>query len=176
MKTRIKHDFYPSPDKLIRAYLAKYPTLIDRHSTILEPCAGEGAISKPLIELRYKVEETDIMDGEEFDASKAKYWEGRSPDWIFTNPPFNLATPIIEHCLDRANIGVIMILRASYLEPCKDRRHLLNDRISRITYCNPRPKFRADSKGSDSTTVVFIEWGKHSVNNVKLEYLVDWNK
>jgi hypothetical protein len=176
MKTRIKQDFYPSPDKLIRAYLAKYPTLIDRDSTILEPCAGDGAISKPLIELGHKVEETDIKNGEEFDASKAKYWEGRSPDWIFTNPPFNLATPIIEHCLDRANIGVIMILRASYLEPCKDRRHLLNDRISRVTYCNPRPRFRADSKGSDSATVVFVEWNKYSVNNTKLEYLVDWNK
>ena len=174
MKTRISNDFYPTPNRLIRAYLAKNPNLLS--GTILEPCAGEGAIAQPLIDLGYAVEQTDIKDGEQFDATKPEYWDGRSPDWVVTNPPFNVATPIVEHAIDRAQKGVIMLLRASYLEPCKDRRHLLNEQIAQITYCNPRPKFRADTKGSDSATVVFIAWLKDATNGTNVNYLVDWHK
>lgn len=171
---RIERDFYPTPDRLIRAYLAQNPNLLG-DSNILEPCAGEGAIAQPLIELGHKVEQTDIKNGIEFDATKAGYWSNRSPDIVFTNPPFNVATPIIEHALNHANKGVIMLLRASYLEPCKDRRHLLNSQISQITYCNPRPKFRADTKGSDSATVIFIVWLKRPLSGGTIvNYLVDW--
>ena len=63
MKQRIKNDFYPTPDRLIRAYLSKYPSLLGEGNTILEPCAGEGAIAQPLIDLGYKVEQTDIRNG-----------------------------------------------------------------------------------------------------------------
>lgn len=177
MKQRIKNDFYPTPDRLIRAYLSKYPSLLGEGNTILEPCAGEGAIAQPLIDLGYKVEQTDIRNGVEFDATNPEYWQDRSPDIIFTNPPFKVATPIIEHALDSAKKGVIMLLRASYLEPCKDRRNLLNRQISQITFCNPRPKFRADTKGSDSATVVFIVWLKRPFSGETIvDYLVDWNK
>jgi hypothetical protein len=174
-KDRIDKDFYPTPDKLIRSYLAQNPNLLG-DSTILEACAGDGAIAQPLKDLGYEVEETDISNGEEFDATKAEYWEGRSPDVVFTNPPFTTATPIIEHALDHANKGVIMLLRSSYLEPCKDRRHLLNRQISRIAICNPRPKFRSDTKGSDSATVVFIVWLKRPFSgNTIVDYLIDWH-
>lgn len=175
MKTRVKNDFYPTPDRLIRSYLAQNPNLLG-DSTILEPCAGEGAIAQPLRDLGYVVEETDISNGDEYDATKAEYWDGRSPDVVITNPPFYVATPIIEHALNHAQKGVIMLLRASYLEPCKDRRHLLDNRISQITYCNPRPKFRADTKGSDSATVVFIVWLKRPFSgDTIVDYLVDWH-
>jgi hypothetical protein len=175
MKTRIAKDFYPTPDKLIRSYLAKN-NHFNSNTTILEPCAGDGAIAQPLIDLGYKVHQTDIRNGGQFDATRADYWTHRSPDIVFTNPPFNVATPIIEHALEHANKGVIMLLRASYLEPCKGRRHLLDNRISQITYCNPRPKFRADTKGSDSATVVFIVWLKRPFSgNTIVDYLVDWH-
>jgi hypothetical protein len=176
MKPRITNDFYPTPDRLIRAYLNKNPNLIG-NSNILEPCAGEGAISQPLIDLGYKVKATDIKNGAQYDATKLEYWQSRIPDVVITNPPFNVATPIIEHALNHAKKSVIMLLRASYLEPCKDRRHLLNKQISQITYCNPRPKFRADTKGSDSATVVFIVWLKRPFSeNTIVDYLVDWHK
>jgi hypothetical protein len=176
LKTRIKNDFYPTPDRLIRAYLSQNPNQICRNDTILEPCVGEGAIANPLRELGYKVEGTDIVNGNQFDASKPEYWVDRHPDWVFTNPPFNLATPIIEQALAHAQRGVIMLLRSSYLEPCRSRRHLLGDHIDQITYCNPRPKFRADTKGSDSATVVFITWHKSALERCQINYLVDWHK
>jgi hypothetical protein len=69
-----------------------------------------------------------------------------------------------------------MLLRSSYLEPCRDRRHLLGDRINQIIYCNPRPKFRADTKGSDSATVVFIVWHKFALDRTQINYLTDWHK
>ena len=173
---RVKNDYYPSPDKLIRAWLAT-DTLLSTDDTILECCDGQGAISNVLRESGYMVEASDITNGAEYDATTAEYWANRSPDWVITNPPFNVATPIITHALSACNLGVIMILRASYLEPCKDRRHLLDNRISHVSYVNPRPRFRADTKGSDSSTVVFITWikGKDEPTQ-KIKYLVDWNR
>jgi hypothetical protein len=174
-RARVERDFYPTPDKLIRAYLAQNPNLFDLDDTILEPCIGEGAIANPLRGMGYRVGGTDITDGIEFDASKPEYWTERHPDWVFTNPPFNLATPIIEHALKQAQKGVIMLLRSSYLEPCKDRRHLLNKQVAQVTFCNPRPKFRIDTKGSDSATAVFIVWRKQPTECVKISYLIDWH-
>lgn len=176
---RIANDLYPSPIKLIEAWL-KVPENtrhFDPLDTMLECCDGFGDISNSLRAQGYDVEATDITDGSEYDATTAEYWEDRSPDWVFTNPPFNYATPIITNALSACNKGVIMILRASYLEPCKDRRHVLDSRISHISYVNPRPKFRADTKGTDSSTVVFITWLKHkSSRHSFVSYLTDWNR
>jgi len=175
MSSRIANDAYFTPSQLIRSYFATHAPFIGKYRTILEPCVGDGGIANPLRELGYQVEGTDIVDGDEFDATKLEYWHNKSPDWVITNPPFNQATPIIEHSLKHAKHGVIMLLRSSYLEPCKDRRHLLDNRIRQITYCNPRPKFRTDIKGSDSSTVVFIVWDKYAIDETRVNYLVDWN-
>ena len=173
---RVKNDYYPSPDKLIRAWLAT-DTLLSTRDTILECCDGKGAISNMLRDSGHIVESTDITDGAGYDATTDEYWVDRSPDWVITNPPFNVATPIITHALAACKMGVIMILRASYLEPCKDRRHLLDNRISQVSYVNPRPRFRADTKGSDSSTVVFITWLKDKTEPTQeIKYLCDWNR
>ena len=173
---RVANEYYPSPDKLIRAWLAT-DKLLSTRDTILECCDGQGAISNVLRQSGYMVEATDIMHGSGYDATTPEYWENRSPDWVFTNPPFNVATSIITNALEACKVGVVMILRASYLEPCKDRRHLLDNRISHVSYVNPRPRFRADTKGSDSSTVVFITWLKDKDDPFQeLKYLTDWNR
>lgn len=176
MMYRIPNDAYFTPSRLVKSYFSTFAPFISKSETILEPCVGDGGIAIPLKELGYQVEGTDIVDGDEFDAIKLKYWDNKSPDWVITNPPFNQATPIIEHALEHAKKGVIMLLRSSYLEPCQNRRHLLDDRIRQVTYCNPRPRFRTDTKGSDSSTVVFIVWDKHEGWNTHITYLVDWNR
>lgn len=182
MKQRIDRDFYPTPDKLIRAYLShQQRPFIPQDSKILEPCEGDGAILNPLVDMGFtNVVGTDILDGADFDATENLYWDNQlPPDWVISNPPFKLATEIIEKALDKAKYGVIMLLRSSFLEPCVKRRHLLNDRITHITFCNPRPQFRADTTGTDSSTVAFICWSpKNQLNsqNAQISYLTDWNK
>lgn len=195
MKLRIDRDAYYSPERLIDSYLDDISLRPPLHinQVYLEPCRGGGAISNALTRSgRWKVRATDLTDGWNFDAndpyyingyrydcSRPHYWGNlkERPDVVFTNPPFNLAAPIIENALAFAMGKVIMILRASFLEPCKGRRHLLDDRISHITYVNPRPRFRTDCKGSDRSTVVFIAWDvNHRTANPKVSYLTDWDK
>lgn len=174
---RVTRDFYPSPAKLISAWLAQPESTryFNPRDTFLESCDGEGAISNILRDRGYDVEATDIMDGPEYDATTGEYWRYRTPDWVFTNPPFNQATLILDRALENCKKGVVMILRSSYLEPCKDRRHVLDNRIAAVTYVNPRPRFRADTKGSDSSTVVFITWLKgKSTPDQSISYLLDW--
>lgn len=182
MLERVKNDFYPSPSALIKAYLAlgidSRPMF---HGELLEPCVGAGDISNALVDAGHnRVTCTDIVDGEIYDATKKSYWDSLEyrPDWVITNPPFNLASPIIRHSLGTAKRGVIMLLRLSYMEPCKDRRDILDSGLTHITIVNPRPKFRADTKGSDSSTVAFFVWQKGTAYGapVNMNYLVDWNR
>jgi 16S rRNA A1518/A1519 N6-dimethyltransferase RsmA/KsgA/DIM1 with predicted DNA glycosylase/AP lyase activity len=181
MMKRLDRDFYPTPDKLIRAYLNHQSRpLIEKDSRILEPCKGDGAILSPLIEMGFsKARGTDIADGDEFDATKGTYWKAQpQPDWVVSNPPFNVATEIVDYALRNVKCGVIMLLRSSFLEPCKKRRHLLNTQITHITFCNPRPKFRTDTKGTDSSTVAFICWSLKNPKdsqNAQVSYLIDWH-
>jgi hypothetical protein len=182
MKQRIERDFYPTPDKLIKAYLNhRQRPFIERNSRIAEPCKGDGAILRPLLDMRFvNAIGTDIADGADFDATENLYWDcQRQPDWVFSNPPFNLATEIIEKALNKARCGVIMLLRSSFLEPCPKRRHLLGDQITHITYCNPRPRFRADTTNTDSVTTAFICWSTippRNIRNTQVSFLTDWHQ
>ena len=135
-----------------------------------------GAILNPLREKFANVQGTDLSMGIEYDATNSEYW-AKCYDWVISNPPFNCAVDIIDNALLNCRKGVIMLLRASFLEPCKNRRHLLGDRIESITFCNPRPKFRSDTDGTDSSTVVFIVWRKvKRTSSVEINYLIDWQK
>lgn len=175
--TRIERDAYYSPTKLIDLFLENHiPEFIKPSCTVLEPCAGEGAIVNSLEAHNFRVHQSDIVQGSQFDATRIDYWLHKSPEWTFTNPPFNAAIPIIEHALNHSKSAVTMLLRASFLEPCKNRRHLLDNRITHICYVNPRPRFRSDSSGSDSATVAFITWStdRFRIGSQKISYLVDW--
>lgn len=176
---RVAGDFYPSPSKLVEVWFKDYNgrPYFDDTDTFLECCDGESAISDVFRAHGYTVKATDIQDGREYDATTDEYWEDRCPDWVVTNPPFNQATTIITKALEACNKGVIMILRASYLEPCKDRRHLLDNRIGYVSHVNPKPKFRADTRGTDSSTVVFIVWEKWKREpSQQITFLTDWNR
>lgn len=176
-RSRVDKDAYYTPTKLARAYFTSpFCPLTGKRSSILECCDGDGAISDVLRDLGYKVEGTDIRNGDQYDATKQEYWIDRSPDWVISNPPFDSATPIIRHALKSARLGVIMLLRSSFLEPCKDRRDILNAGISSICPVNPRPKFRTDLKSTDSSTVSFVAWRRQGRSTcAQLSFLTDWH-
>lgn len=119
---------------------------------ILEPCAGERAISNVL---DAHIERLNIFDKDEYmpktyrgvrradlnpdcqphclaDATNPVSWaptddghmtEHRygSFDWCITNPEFNIAARVLPLALEHARVGIAMLLRLTYLEPCEDR-------------------------------------------------------
>ncbi len=163
MRKRHKNDFYETPRKLTKILFDNCPFIEGR---IIEPCAGNYAISNYLKEKGYEVHATDIVQGDFKDATQTDYWknEAKNFDWTITNPPFNQATTILEKALIFSRLGVAMLLRLTFLEPCKDRAILLQqyaDNLITIIPVNPRPKFRKDICGSDSATVAWFVW-QHS--------------
>ena len=159
---RIDNDFYETPKKLTLSLLKHCPFI---EGKVVEPCAGNSKISNCLIEEGYEVKATDIIQGVSYDATKLDYWKliADNPDWTITNPPFNQASEILKYALDFSQLGVAMLLRLTFLEPCKSRAELLKfyaDNLVAIIPVNPRPKFRKDTKGSDSATVAWFVWRK----------------
>jgi len=83
-----------------------------------EPCAGGGAMSDVIRDMYPDVEllETDISPlRPEIKQADARYFKpSEKIDVIVTNPPFSLALPIIQSCLNQAPY-VVMLLRLNWL-------------------------------------------------------------
>jgi hypothetical protein len=126
-------------------------------------------LSKPLLELGYQVKTYDIdpriKDCEYLDATVSV----PKCDWVVTNPPFNQAEKIVRNSLESAK-SVAMLLRLSFLEPCKNRRDLITG-ISKLILINPRPSFTGDGK-TDSTSVAWFIWNGDPSPDISL--FVDW--
>ena len=124
-------DLYQTPAVAVEALLR-----VERipHS-VLEPCAGRGAVARVLRDHGHSVVCCDIVDYGfplytvgNFLATTAM---PAGYDCILTNPPFNIVEPFVAHALELSPL-VIMLLRLAFLE--SDRRcGILEDRgLARI--------------------------------------------
>jgi hypothetical protein len=170
---RVALDYYPTASGLTQSLIRHYPQL---PQLIFEPCAGQGAISQVLEESDRIVVGTDIQECDiaPRDATTREFWEwwdlmldnapSDNHDWAtVTNPPFNRAAEILPLAYEYSPWGVAFLLRLSYLEPAENRADWLEqhaDNMRHLIPVNPRPKFRRDTKGSDSSTVAWMIWQK----------------
>lgn len=132
---------------------------------ILEPCNGEGAISKELVNRGYKVITNDLDKSNEadthFDLAVPLNWMLiEDVDFIVTNPPFNLASEIISLAHQKAKRGVIALLRLSFIEPCLNRSEFLTVNPPSQMIVTPRISFTG--KGTDNITTAWFIWLKDS--------------
>lgn len=184
---RIANDQYFTDERLVMV-LGEYLDSFDRQS-IVDPCCGEGSISTVLRGLGGRLLSFDRDPGLEypdlvfdardsFDKLPARYrviWG--NPDWVITNPPYRQpdCQEIIENSYSHAVVGVAMLLRLSYLEPCKNRVEFLRKAwLSHLLVFNPRPQFRADTRGTDSSTVAWFVWQKRKGYGTKIINVTDW--
>ncbi|NJM66906.1 MAG: hypothetical protein HC851_15180 [Acaryochloris sp. RU_4_1] len=154
---RIEHDFYPTAEALTQALLQ----VVSISGTVLEPCAGDGAIAQLFPNCHTNDLHTQRWD-HQLDATLPESWEQFAAcEWVVTNPPFNRAPQILPHAYTHVQVGVAFLLRLSYLEPCADRSEWLKthaDRMTHVIVLNPRPKFRSDSRGGDNVTTAWFVW------------------
>ncbi len=161
MSKRRVLDAYYTPEHLIEPLLEH----VKPHGRMLEPCCGDGSISR-LLELipRTAVLTNDIdlkvSADTHYDASDASYWMRLSKsthlDWVITNPPFSKAKEILEHSLRYAD-NVALLLRLSFLEPTFERQDLLSECPPDAMIVLPRYSFTGDGK-SDSVTCAWMIW------------------
>lgn len=174
---RQKFDLYETPESMVNDLLDYYGDwfgcLYNESVTIFEPCVGKGAIFNPLKKF-YEGGSTphfitnDIQQGlGDFwlDAADDQAWIGAWQDFridlVITNPPYNQAFEILRNAHRHARVGVIMLLRLSFLEPTKKRgRWLQANPPSFIrVYGSPRPKFTEPS--TDTVTTAWMGWLPH---------------
>lgn len=137
--------------------------------SVLECCSGDGGISKALVlQTGEPIITNDIDDALaadfHFDATKPDEWLVKT-DWIVSNPPFNCAPQIIPLAYVNAAVGIAMLLRLSYLEPCESRvvasrrGKWLQQHPPTQLIVLPRISFTGNGK-TDNVTCAWFVWDK----------------
>lgn len=153
-------DFYPTPGFMTRSLLNFHPAIIG--SKVLEPCSGGDAITAVLRRAGCEVLTNDIDQRHQamthWNAALDEYWRVWAPkvDWVITNPPFNHALDILRGALEHADLGVVMLLRKTFLEPTEERGAWLAAHPPTRAIGQPRYSFRGT--GSDSVSCDWYVW------------------
>jgi hypothetical protein len=128
---REQNDYYPTPPSAISALLA-----VERfQGRVLEPCCGDGAISRILVEAGCEVISTDLIDrgygvgGLDF---LSPAYPNPGCENIVTNPPYKLAFEFVERSLSITTGKVAMLLRLAFLETERRRKLFLSTPLARV--------------------------------------------
>lgn len=158
-------DFYPTPEWGTIALL--HQELFE--GTILEPCCGDGAISKVLIRHNKHVDSFDLFDrgyGEVRDAFEIT----ETYDNIVTNPPFAIAENLIHYFMDKFNNKMCFLLRTAFLESSGRHErlfsqkppayvHIFSERLSMY------PAGQQGVKSGGTTSYAWFVWDKERMNS-----------
>ncbi len=153
---------------------------------VLDPCCGNGATSDPFPGALTNDINPDVPALWHEDATEESFWNKfsdgmgiygpREIDWVVTNPPFNVAFPILQHAWEHARLGVAMLLRLSFLEPTNARGPWLeaNSRFMAGLYIfgSPRPSFTGT--GTDSVTTAWGVWVKSPSAFPRIDFVTNW--
>lgn len=154
-------DQYYTPSVAVSQFLDSLEFSLN--GVILEPCCGEGAISKELVKRGYQVITNDLDTNNKadtnLDLSVPLNWRLiEDVDFIVTNPPFSSASEIISLAHSKAKRGVIALLRLSFIEPCKNRVNFLVDNPPCQMIVTSRISFTG--KGTERMTTAWFIWLK----------------
>lgn len=165
-------DFFPTPPWATRALCERVLSRDDYEGcSVWEPAAGEGHMAEVLREYFGRVHASDVHDygkgyavgsfvGEGADRATMDY----RPDWIITNPPFNLGIEFALRAMDEARFGCALLLRSVWSESQARYREIFSrpdrkptikaefsERVAML-------KGRWDPKGSTATSYAWFVW------------------
>jgi hypothetical protein len=183
--SRRAHDFYETAPWQTQALLAH----IKLQGTVLEPCAGDGSISRIIVAEYFNdidaifLNDIDPKRNTVFNedaATTVLYGKfhgtvGTMPDWIVTNPPYKMPTcfDIVRQAVKYARLGVAMMLRISFREPTELRGPWFMRHPPSKVLTLPRYSFTGNGK-SDSATTEWLVWEKFErPDNILSLYGVD---
>jgi len=161
-------DYFPTPPWATRA-LMEHVIADVRGKYVWEPACGEGHMAGVLAEYLSQVYASDVHDygigaaigsfvGVGPDVAEAP---GR-PDWIITNPPFNLAVAFAERALHLAGEGVALLVRTAWLEGGDRWHRLFRDCpptiVAQFAERVPMTKGRWDPDASTATSYCWVVW------------------
>jgi hypothetical protein len=105
-------DVYETPEELTEEILKKEKF----EGIVLEPCCASGRMSKVIEKYGYKVISSDIRTEDIYGKNESDFLNYSGVvDNIMTNPPYSIATKIIEHALEHYSKKIIVLVRDQYL-------------------------------------------------------------
>lgn len=171
-------DFFPTPPWATRALIEE---VIDPHAvkglTCWEPAAGEGHMAEVLRPYFAVLHASDVHDYGRGYAVGSFVGGGLStdrascstPDWIITNPPFNLAGEFLNRALYEAKTGVALLLRTAWIEGEQRWRDIFSktapSTIAQFAERVPMVKGRWDPEASSATAYMWFIWERDLHNN-----------
>lgn len=196
-----KEDYYVTPQWCVREFLrawendnsrvSRVSNVAPKHSLVLDPCAG-GDATNPMtyptvlkewgfnpITMDLREDSPCQFPGEDFltvDLMDLKF------DMIITNPPYNLAVPMIERALELVKpMGwVVMLLRVNFLGAQKRGEWWQTHMPHSVFTHSKRPCFYPDNwrelmpwlekKGTDSTEYAHFVWQKPAPDDIQYPY------
>ncbi len=171
---RSESDFYATPNIAIEKLLA-----VEKFGkNILEPCCGDGAISKVLENHNYLVTSRDLYDWGYGEIGKDFLTEPIfSCDAVVTNPPFKcsyeFAVKALE-CVELYDGKVALLNRVQWLEGIK-RKEFFEKYLTRVYVFSKRlPRMhRFDFTGTPSSSMIAFAWYIFE-NNKKQDTELKW--
>ena len=118
-------DYFPTPPWATRAlceWLVANELIEPGLGTVWEPACGEGHMARPLGEYFGEVWASDVHDHgigmpvADFLIANTGPRDPRRPDWVITNPPFNLGEAFVQRAARVALEGCAMFVRTAFLE------------------------------------------------------------
>lgn len=165
---RESHDHFPTPRSATLALISAGDWASTR--SVLDPSCGEGSILDVFREQGFETlgleldparAEAARLRGHKTGVGDALERSWPSAKACVMNPPYSHAEAFVQKALDwrRENIGwppIYALLRLSFLEPTKSRRHMLVGYNPDVLILPRRLSF--DGKGHDNITSAWFCW------------------
>ncbi len=157
--TRRAGDRYLTPDSAFRVLLDRADEI--RGSVLLDPASGDGRGAERVGRRFQRVVTNDLDPASpaehHYDATGG---DGMAlwllePSWVVTNPPYSHASEVARLALQYSTRGVALLLRCTWLEPCRDREWLAETPPTRIIAL---PRISFTGQGSDSAPAWWCIW------------------
>ena len=167
---RIEHDFYETPAWCTEVLLRH----IILGPLVLEPAAGNGAISKVLKNRGISVMSYDIVQRDYPLNGVGDFLQSHNIHYdIVTNPPYALAEEFIRHALKytKEMNGMVAMLLRNEFDCASSRKDLftLLPFVLKIVLTK-RPKWIAGSSGSPRHNYAWYVWDWRGAKEAKIVY------
>jgi hypothetical protein len=154
---RIDNDFYPTPEIATIKLLEKESFKGD----IWECACGDGAISKILIEKKYNVYSSDLINRGYGETGIDFLKTNKIFDNIITNPPFKLSLEFALHGFKSVKNKMVLFQKLVFLEGIKRKQELFSlNKLKNIYVISNRLKF----KGYKTGGLMCFAWFVFDVN------------
>lgn len=161
-------DFFPTQPWGTRAFCEEVTPHIPGFSfdaTAWDSACGRLDMARPLGEYFARIQASDVFDygvgAKVHDFRRGSPFD-EPPDWVISNPPFNLAASFIYCGLKVARVGVAALCRLAFLESDTRYKGLFRDRppalIAQFVERLPMFKGRLDPSGGTATAYAWFVW------------------